>query len=155
MNIKDAETATGLPAKTIRYYEDIGLVKPLRAANGYRAFRPRDIEVLQFLANARSLGFSMRDCRALLDLRANPSRASADVKRIAQGHLAEIDHKIARLETLRSQLAYLVGACAGDGSPDCAILDGIAKEETAHDHPTTGPDGRACHSGQPGTGAAL
>jgi MerR family transcriptional regulator, copper efflux regulator len=148
MNIKEAEAATGLPAKTIRYYEEIGLVSPLRAANGYRAFRPRDIETLRFLANARSLGFSTRDCRALLDLRQDDKRASADVKRIAQGHLDEIDHKIARLETLRAQLAYMVQSCAGDARPDCAILDGIAQEEPLNAHPVpsdppSGPSGGA------------
>jgi Cu(I)-responsive transcriptional regulator len=145
MNIKDAEAETGLPAKTIRYYEEIGLVTPLRAANGYRSFRPRDIETLRFLASARSLGFPVRDCRALLELRENKARASADVKRIAQGHLQEIDHKIARLETLRGQLAYLVQACAGDERPDCAILAGIAQEDPAHADTSTGPSGRAVH----------
>ena len=131
MNIKGAETATGLPAKTIRHYEDIGLVTPARAENGYRKFLPQDIDRLHFLANARSLGFSLRDCRALLDLREDPQRASADVKRIAAGHLADVDHKIVRLETLRAQLAYLVQACAGDAQPDCAILAGIsAQDET-------------------------
>lgn len=131
MNIKDAATATGLPPKTIRYYEEIGLVTPLRAANGYRAFRPRDVERLEFLARARGLGFSIDDCRALIALREDPHRASADVKRIAQGHLDGIDGRIAALETMRAQLANMVAACPGDGGPDCAILDGIAGQGDA------------------------
>ena len=131
MNIKDAAAATGLPAKTIRYYEEIGLVTPLRAANGYRAFRPRDVDRLEFLARARALGFSIDDCRALIALREDPHRASADVKRIAQGHLDGIDGRIAALETMRAQLANMVAACPGDGRPDCAILDGIAGQGEA------------------------
>jgi Cu(I)-responsive transcriptional regulator len=126
MNIKDAAAATGLPPKTIRYYEEIGLVTPLRAGNGYRAFRPRDVERLEFLAHARALGFSIDDCRALVALREDPHRASADVKRIAQGHLDGIDDRIAALETMRAQLANMIAACPGDGGPECAILDGIA-----------------------------
>ncbi len=71
----------GLPAKTIRYYEDIGLIKPLRDANGYRAFRDSDLHKLAFLGRARALGFTIEDCRALLALYEDETRASADVKR--------------------------------------------------------------------------
>ncbi len=129
MNIKDAAQASGLPAKTIRYYEDIGLVTPLRAANGYRQFRPRDVERLVFLAHARALGFAIDDCRALISLREDPARASADVKRIAQGHLAGIDARIAALELMRTALAGMVAACPGDKGAQCAILDAIAGHE--------------------------
>ena len=80
MNISEAARHAGLPAKTIRYYEEIGLVAPLRDPNGYRAFRPRDLHALTFVARARSLGFSIEDCRALLHLYQDPTRASADVK---------------------------------------------------------------------------
>jgi len=125
MNIKDASQASGLPAKTIRYYEEIGLVTPSRAANGYRRFRPRDVERLVFLAHARALGFAIDDCRALLSLREDPARASADVKRIAEMHLAGIDARITALEAMRAALAGMVAACPGDGGPQCAILDGI------------------------------
>ena len=125
MNIKDASQASGLPAKTIRYYEEIGLVTPLRAANGYRRFRPRDVDRLVFLAHARALGFAIDDCRALISLREDPARASADVKRIAQGHLAGIDARITALEAMRAALTGMVAACPGDGGPQCTILDGI------------------------------
>lgn len=128
MNIKDAAQASGLPAKTIRYYEEVGLVAPQRAANGYRRYRPRDLDRLSFLAHARALGFSLDDCRALIALREDPARASADVKRIAQGHLAGIDDRIAALHAMRGHLAAMVAACPGDAGPACAILDGIANK---------------------------
>ena len=95
MNIGDVAEASGLPAKTIRYYEDIGLVRPARSDNGYRSFRDSDVHKLIFLSRARSLGFTIEDCRTLLSLYEDRERASADVKALAQEHLAEIEKKIA------------------------------------------------------------
>ncbi|MDX5356541.1 MAG: MerR family transcriptional regulator [Rhodobacterales bacterium] len=130
MNIKEASEATGLPAKTIRYYEDIGLIAPKRLANGYRRFAPADLDRLEFLARSRALGFSIEDCRALLSLRADPHRASADVKRIAQHHLDGIDDRIAALEAMRGALADMIAACPGDQGPHCAILSGISGDRS-------------------------
>ncbi|MCA3488288.1 MAG: Cu(I)-responsive transcriptional regulator [Rhodobacter sp.] len=126
MNISEAARQAGLPAKTIRYYEDIGLVTPPRDPNGYRAFRPRDLHALTFVARARSLGFTIGECRALLHLYQDPTRASADVKEIARNHLGRIDAKLAELAALRATLTDLVDACAGDQRPDCPILKGLA-----------------------------
>ena len=125
MNIGDVAERSGLPPKTIRYYEDIGLVTPQRAANGYRSFRDSDLHKLTFLGHARSLGFSIEDCRALLALYEDETRASSDVKRIAQGHLTRIDQKIADLAAMRDTLSHLVRECAGDDRPDCPILQGL------------------------------
>jgi len=126
MNISEAARQAGLPAKTIRYYEDIGLVTPPRDPNGYRTFRPRDLHALTFVARARSLGFTIGECRALLHLYQDPTRASADVKEIARSHLGRIDAKLAELAALRATLTDLVDACAGDQRPDCPILKGLA-----------------------------
>lgn len=125
MNIGDAAAATDLPAKTIRYYEEIGLVRPARDTNGYRAFSDTELHKLRFLGRARALGFSIEDCRALLALYADKSRASAEVKKIAQGHLEDIAAKIADLNAMQSTLKHLVDTCAGDGRPDCPILDDL------------------------------
>lgn len=126
MNIKDAADRANLPAKTIRYYEDIGLIRPARAANGYRHFAAADLHKLTFLGRARSLGFSIEDCRTLLALYEDQSRASADVKRLAEDHLDRIDRKLAELAALRDTLTHLVRSCAGDGRPDCPILADLA-----------------------------
>lgn len=125
MNIKDVSQRAGIPAKTIRYYEEIGLIRPLRSANGYRAFRESDLHKLAFLARARGLGFSIEDCRRLLALYEDRSRASADVKVLAQSHLEDIARKIAELQAMQATLAELVTACAGDARPDCPILKGL------------------------------
>ena len=125
MNISQAAQATGLPAKTIRYYEEIGLVCPDRRDNGYRDFAPAEVHKLRFLARARALGFGIEDCRSLLALWEDRDRASADVRRIARNHLAEIEAKIADLSAMRDTLTELVDACAGNDRPDCPILKGL------------------------------
>lgn len=125
MNISDAAQRAGLPAKTIRYYEDIGLVTPNRDTNGYRVFSERELHKLTFLARSRALGFSIEDCRALLALYEDQTRASSDVKRIAKEHLDEIEVKISDLVAMRDTLSELVHACSGDDRPDCPILKGI------------------------------
>ncbi|CAD0185926.1 Copper export regulator [Ruegeria sp. THAF57] len=125
MNIGDVSTQTGLPAKTIRYYEDIGLVKPLRDDNGYRRFRSQDIHKLNFLGRARALGFTIEDCRTLMALYEDDTRASSDVKKVARAHLAQIEAKIADLNAMRDTLGHLIDACAGDDRPDCPILQDL------------------------------
>lgn len=129
MNIGDVADLSGLPAKTIRYYEDIGLVEPLRSANGYRSFRQSDVHKLAFLGRVRALGFTIEDCRSLLKLYADTDRASAEVKQIAEEHLDRIDRKIAELTEMRATLSHLVDACAGDHRPNCPILADLAMEE--------------------------
>ncbi|NOC43828.1 MULTISPECIES: Cu(I)-responsive transcriptional regulator [unclassified Ruegeria] len=125
MNIGDVSTRTGLPAKTIRYYEDIDLIKPLRDDNGYRRFRDQDVHKLNFLGRARALGFTIGDCRTLLALYEDETRASADVKQVARDHLAQIEAKIADLNAMRETLSHLIDACAGDDRPDCPILQDL------------------------------
>jgi MerR family copper efflux transcriptional regulator len=126
MNISDASERSGLPAKTIRYYEDIGLLKPGRAENGYRDYSSSDVHRLKFLQRSRSLGFSVEECRQLLSLYGDTQRESADVKAIAEVKLGEIDRKIAELIELRGVLQHLVHNCHGDARPDCPILDDLA-----------------------------
>lgn len=128
MNIGEVSERSGLPAKTIRYYEDIGLVTPLRSANGYREFRDTDAHKLTFLNRARTLGFTIEDCRALLALYEDESRASADVKQIAETHLHQIEEKIAGLRAMHDTLSHLVHACAGDNRPDCPILNNLGDD---------------------------
>ena len=129
MNISEVGTRAGLPAKTIRYYEDIGLIRPERGPNGYRRFREADLHKLAFIGRARGLGFSIEDCRALLALYEDKARASADVKDLAERHLARIEAKVAELRAMQDVLTDLVHACAGDARPDCPILSGLAEKE--------------------------
>ena len=129
MNIGEVAAEVDLPVKTVRYYEEIGLVVPQRQPNGYRRYRDQDVHVLRFLRRARGLGFSITDCRALLSLYGDQGRASADVKRLAEARIGEIDRKMAELRSLRATLAALVEACHGDQHPDCPILDDLASAD--------------------------
>ena len=126
MNIGEVSRASGLPAKTIRYYEGIDLVRPARGANGYRDFSEQDTHKLAFLGRSRSLGFTIEDCRKLLSLYEDRDRASANVKALASEHLDRITQKIEELQALKSTLETLVVRCHGDDRPDCPILDDLA-----------------------------
>ena len=128
MNIGLAAEKSGLPAKTIRYYEDIGLLTADRSTNGYRDYSATDFHRLRFLKRARNLGFSVAECRQLLSLYDDRERESADVKLVAQAKLAEIDGKLKELKELRNMLSHLVEHCHGDDRPDCPIIEGLAGE---------------------------
>ncbi|TLP42299.1 Cu(I)-responsive transcriptional regulator [Cohaesibacter sp. CAU 1516] len=128
MNIGQAASQTELPTKTIRYYEEIELVSPIRSENGYRTYSDQDIHRLTFLKRSRSLGFSIEECRVLLSLYDDKERASSDVKAIAQSKIVEIDRKITELQSLKATLGTLVDHCHGNNKPDCPILDGLSSE---------------------------
>lgn len=128
MNIGEAANLSHLPAKTIRYYEDIKLVQPARAENGYRDYCQDDIHRLRFLQRARGLGFSINECRLLLSLYEDRNRASSDVKALALDRIAEIERKISELKSLRETLSALARHCYGDARPDCPIIDDLARE---------------------------
>jgi Cu(I)-responsive transcriptional regulator len=131
MNIGEAADTTGLPAKTIRYYEDIGLIKPARAANGYRDYDDKDVHRLAFIQRSRSLGFTIDECRSLLSLYEDKERASSDVKLMAMGKIREIDRKLRELQSLRGTLKMLADHCHGDDRPDCPIINEIAGDKQA------------------------
>lgn len=131
MNIGSAARQSGLNAKTLRFYEEIGLIRPGRRGNGYRDYDRGDVHTLRFVKRARGLGFSVEECRRLLALYQDRNRTSAEVKRIAADKLGEIDAKIAELGALRRTLEHLVEACHGDDRPDCPILDDIAEGDAA------------------------
>ena len=129
MNIGQAANASGVSAKMIRYYEDIGLVpKPARTDSNYRVYGEDEVHILRFVKRARSLGFSIEETGTLLGLWRDKSRASAEVRDIAQGHIAELETRIAELEGMRRTLQHLVHCCSGDNRPDCPILDDLAGE---------------------------
>jgi Cu(I)-responsive transcriptional regulator len=130
MNIGEVSKRAGLPTKTIRYYEEIGLVTPLRDTNGYRSFRENDMHKLAFMGRSRALGFTIEDCRNLLALWDDQDRASSDVREIAKQHLAQIKSKIVDLQAIQETLTHLVKECAGDDRPDCPILKTLEKFPT-------------------------
>jgi len=131
MNIGQAAEHSGVSAKMIRHYESIGLVERARRTDGgYRIYDANDIHTLRFIRRARDLGFSIKEIAQLVGLWRNRRRASADVRRVAQQHISELDQKIAELQAMRRTLTELVEHCHGDRRPECPILDDLAG-----DHP--------------------
>lgn len=127
MNIGEASSATGVSAKMIRYYESIGLIRaPLRTGSNYRVYGDDEVHVLRFVKRARTLGFSVDETATLLGLWQDKSRASAEVKDIAIGHISALETKIAELQGMVKTLKHLAHCCGGDDRPDCPILDDLA-----------------------------
>ncbi len=126
MRIGEAAAASGVTAKMIRHYESIGLIQaPARSDANYRRYSRQDVHSLRFIRHARDLGFSMAQIGRLLALWRDRNRASADVRALAQAHIAELDEKIATLNAMRASLAHLVSHCQGNERPDCPILSGL------------------------------
>ncbi|HEY1941154.1 MAG TPA: Cu(I)-responsive transcriptional regulator [Roseiarcus sp.] len=124
MTIGEAASLSGVPPKTIRYYEEIGLIAaPERLENRYRAYDESDVRTLRFIQRARSLGFPLKEVGELLALYRDRSRTSREVKRLALARIADLDRKIAELTTIRNAIGDLAGHCHGDNRPDCPILD--------------------------------
>jgi MerR family copper efflux transcriptional regulator len=140
MNIGQAAAAAGVNAKAIRYYESIGLIPPAgRTSAGYRVYSERDVATLRFIRRARGFGMPVERIRLLVGLWQDRGRASAEVKRIALAHVAELDARIAELSAMSHALQHLAETCHGDHRPDCPILRDFAGEATA-------PAGRSASS---------
>ena len=128
MNVAQAARLVRLPAKTLRYYDEIALVSPARKASGYRQYAETDIHRLRFVKRTRGLGFSIADCRLLLSLYDDEGRPSREVKALVGARLDQIVSKLEGLKTIHGVLDELHEACDGDDRPDCPILDELAAE---------------------------
>lgn len=124
MNISAASKSAGLSIKTVRYYSDIGLVEASsRSGSGYRIYDDVTVRKLMFVRRSRTFGFTIEECRELLNLYQDRGRSSAQVKLVASKRLAEIELKQLELQSLHEELAHLITACRGDHRPDCPIID--------------------------------
>lgn len=132
MNIGEAATASGVSAKMIRYYESIGLIPNVtRTSAGYRVYSDSEVHTLGFIRRARNLGFSVEQMTELLALWRDRTRASADVKLIAMGHVAELERKMRELRDMSKTLRHLAEHCHGDGRPDCPIIESLSSGQAA------------------------
>jgi Cu(I)-responsive transcriptional regulator len=123
-----AAKLAGVSIKMARHYEAIGLLSAaLRSRNGSRMFSQADVHTLRFIARARELGFPLRTVRRLLSLWQQPDRSNAETRQLAEQHLRELQAKRAALDAVLATLQQLIDACAGDGRPDCPILDDLAE----------------------------
>ncbi|MDX5393984.1 MAG: Cu(I)-responsive transcriptional regulator [Caulobacteraceae bacterium] len=128
MNIGQASRASGVTTKMIRYYDEIGLVRPIsRTDSNYREYEERQVNELRFIKRARSLGFSMEEITLLLSLWRDRARPSREVKAIADKHVADLDARIAEMQAMADTLRHLSHCCAGDDRPDCPILEDLTE----------------------------
>lgn len=135
MNIGEAAHASGVSAKMIRYYEEIGLIRPAgRTDSNYRVYGADEVHVLRFIRRARQLGFSMDETARLLDLWQDKSRASAEVKAVAADHIGALETRIAEMQSMVATLRHLVHCCQGNDRPDCPILDDLAGQNHHKEH---------------------
>lgn len=124
MNIGEVAQMSQLNSKMIRRYEELGIIpKAGRTFSGYRQYTEKDVHVLRFVKRARELGFSMKDIKQLLSLWKNKTRSSAQVKSIAEKHIAELEKKLLEIESLLKTLKNVAHHCHGDEKPDCPILE--------------------------------
>lgn len=133
VNIGEAAKRSGVSAKMVRHYEDLGLLGDVpRSDAGYRRYTDREVHTLRFIRRSRDLGFGMAEIRELVKLWQNRRRASADVKRIALAHAADLDRRIAEMTTMKRTLMQLAECCAGNDRPECPILDELGDAPTCH-----------------------
>ena len=127
LNIGQASARSGVSAKMIRHYESLGLLPVVRRTDaGYRQYGEREVHTLRFIHRARTLGFSMAEIAELLKLWQNKRRASADVKRIAMAHVADLELRMAEMQSMKQTLTHLAHCCQGNSRPDCPILTELA-----------------------------
>ncbi|WP_193531734.1 Cu(I)-responsive transcriptional regulator [Roseateles aquatilis] len=128
LTIGQAAERSGVSPKMLRHYESLGLLPPVaRTESGYRLYGEKEVHTLRFIRRARDLGFSMAEIAELLKLWQNRRRASGQVKRIAETHIADLDRRMAEMQAMRRALAELAHCCHGDERPDCPILDDLAQ----------------------------
>lgn len=128
VTIGEASTKTGVSAKMIRHYEEIGLLpKSKRTEAGYRVYKEDDLHNLVFIKRARALGFSMVQIKKLMNLWLNKSRKSSDVKKITQDHIQELEKKLEETQQMLNALKSMSSCCHGDQRAECPILENLSK----------------------------
>lgn len=124
----------GVGVETVRFYEREGLLpEPPRRPSGYRHYSPETVRRLLFIRRTKDLGFSLDEIRELLGLRVNPRTSCGEVKRRAEGKIADIEKKMAELHRMRKALSRLASSCSGRGPTSaCPILDAMEGKHGAH-----------------------
>ena len=128
MNIGKAAKFSNLTIKTVRYYANIGLVKPQQnVSSGYREYTDGEVAKLKFIGKARKFDFSIHECKELLSLYEDKNRTSKEVKKITLEKISQLDSKLRDLNDLKNELSLLANNCHGDDRPNCPILDELSK----------------------------
>ena len=128
MFIQQVAKKLNITTRTIRHYEDLGIIKSNRLENNYRVYDTKNYDKLKFLVRARNLGFSLKECKELIKLFENDSRQSSSVRENAKKKLNDLKLQIQELDNLKASLEWLVKKCPGNEKPNCPIIDELAKD---------------------------
>jgi len=128
MFISEIAKKLKITTRTIRHYEETGIINSKRLKNNYRYFDTENIDKLKFLIRSRKLGFSLKECKELIKLFENKTRESKNVRNIAKNKIKVLSEQIKELEDLKKSLQWLVLKCPGDEKPDCPIINELAKK---------------------------
>lgn len=131
LTIGKAAERAGVGIETVRFYEREGLIdEPPRGPSGYRQYPQSVVTRLQFIRQAKELGFTLNEIKDLLSLRLDPETTCADVKQRAEAKIADIDDKMRSLRRMKKVLDKLTKSCSGRGSvDDCPILEALDPQE--------------------------
>ena len=131
MKIGEVAKAAELGVHAVRFYEREGLIgKPARRPSGYREYSPDTVESLRFIRRAKELGFSLKEISELLSLETDPQATAAEVKKLAEAKLDDIESKIRAFQRMRRALRKVTGGCPGSGpTSGCSILRTLTREE--------------------------
>jgi MerR family copper efflux transcriptional regulator len=131
MKIGEVAKAAGVGIDAVRFYEREGLIpEPARRPSGYRMYAPDVVLSLRFIRRAKELGFSLKAISELLSLETAAEATAADVKKLAEAKLADMEERIRALQRMRRALKKAVGGCPGQGpTSGCSILRSLADEK--------------------------
>ncbi|GEM75785.1 Cu(I)-responsive transcriptional regulator [Vibrio sagamiensis] len=128
MNISVIAKRTGLSAKSIRLYEKKGIISsPTRNASGYRQYTDKQLGELNLIYRAKKAGFSLLECKDLVELAHSPMRTSSEVKVRTCKKLQEIEAQIEYLIDIKAQLQQWISSCPGNEQQNCPIIDELIK----------------------------
>ena len=130
MKIGQLATRSGVPVKSIRFYEEEGILPlPRRSENGYRDYSKSAVAELTFLRQSRQFGFTLNECRQLLQLWHDPNRRSVEVHQLVIQRQKQVEQQITDLTSMHELLSDLLSHCAADDSPECAIIDSLSEKD--------------------------
>lgn len=130
LKVGEVARQAGVNLQTIHYYERRGLLpKPPRTGSNYRAYPEDAVLRVRFVKRAQEIGFTLKEIKELLSLRAAPRTRCADVRERAVTKVRDIDDKVRTLQAMRKVLTKLIGECSGSGPvSQCPILEALDPE---------------------------
>ncbi len=138
VTIGKAAKLTEIKVPTIRYYEEIGLIKPFaRTESNRRLYGVSELNRLRFIRHARELGFDIEAIRAMINLQAHPDKSCTEINKIANTHLVDVNRRITGLQAVKRELSRMIEGCNSGRVDECRIIEvlqdhGQCQKEHSH-----------------------